>query len=714
MFVHRRQYRPFARSGRAMIVAIFITFALISVASVVLSLRATNRSKNGATVVEVVARQRTLAERYVKEVLLVRAGQKADPALIASILAASAHALLDGGTAPAVNGDDDDTKVPAATGALVRRQLEQEGKLVNDLSAYGSALLAHRPLANVPVSGGENITATNPLQHLRVLGAITSNVALNTARNLAMQSDQNINGLVTIQVVTGIVGLVVSLLLGGGLIATIRRQTAHYRSLVTSSSDLVMVLGSRGCRYASRSLCEAVGRDEATLLGDGYLEFIHEEDRDALERARRDGEPKELMLQLRNFAGEWRHLEAHISDLRQDRHVRGIVVNARDISERVRLQRELMLQTQRDTFGSQLSEALEMADEEQDAYDVIERAMTEISTESPMELLLSDSSRAHLERAASNPQTGAPGCPVQSPFSCVAVRRGQPVEFESSEALNACPKLRGRAGGACSAACVPVSFMGRALGVLHATGPEGSPPNPEQLAQLTTLATQAGGRIGTVRAFEKTQLQAATDGLTGLANRRTFERQVRALLRQRTPFALVVADLDNFKQVNDTYGHDAGDRALRLFAQVTQASLRDDDILGRWGGEEFVFALPDLDREQAVGVFERVRTKLAAAHTGDHPRFTASFGVTDSEEGLNLEQLMRAADSGLYQSKTEGRDRITIGESDLEGSGLLALDADTIGDGFDSEPIIARQPGSRPPLHEAADEEEPRPNGIVR
>ena len=110
-----------------------------------------------------------------------------------------------------------------------------------------------------------------------------------------------------------------------------------------------------------------------------------------------------------------------------------------------------------------------------------------------MELLLSDSSRS-TSSAPRPPAAGAPSCPVESPFECVAVRRGNPVIFESSEALNACPKLRGRAQGACSAACVPVGFMGRALGVLHATGPENSPPTAVQIAQLTTLATQAGAR----------------------------------------------------------------------------------------------------------------------------------------------------------------------------------------------------------------------------
>src|SRR5207244_926395 len=172
-------------------------------------------------------------------------------------------------------------------------------------------------------------------------------------------------------------------------------------------------------------------------------------------------------------------------------------MNARDITDRVALQDELTRQAQRDNFGTQLVEALEMADEEDSTYEVIERAMSEIAAAAPMELLLSDSSRANLEQAAVN-AAGAPGCPVQSPFSCVAVRRGNPVGFESSEALNACPKMRDRASGPCSAVCVPVGFMGRALGVLHATGPEIRPLDADQVAQLTTLATQAGARIGTV------------------------------------------------------------------------------------------------------------------------------------------------------------------------------------------------------------------------
>jgi diguanylate cyclase (GGDEF)-like protein len=248
--------------------------------------------------------------------------------------------------------------------------------------------------------------------------------------------------------------------------------------------------------------------------------------------------------------------------------------------------------------------------------------------------------------------------------------------------------------------------MGRALGVLHATGPEGNPPNGDKVSRLTALATQAGARIGTVRAFEKTQLRAATDGLTGLVNRRTLEGQVRSLTNGGEVFALAVADLDYFKAVNDAHGHEAGDRALRLFAQVAQDALRDDDVLARWGGEEFVFILPGLDRHHAVRILERIRERLAAAHTGDHPRFTVSFGVTDSEAAETLEQMMSIADSGLYESKESGRDRITIGKHPLSVSGI------TPGT-YEGDPLPpARRRPQRSLLQEAAEEEDPRPSGL--
>jgi diguanylate cyclase (GGDEF)-like protein len=224
--------------------------------------------------------------------------------------------------------------------------------------------------------------------------------------------------------------------------------------------------------------------------------------------------------------------------------------------------------------------------------------------------------------------------------------------------------------------------MGRSLGVLHATGPDRAGPDMEQVEQLTTLATQAGSRIGTVRAFERTQLQAQTDGLTGLINRRTLEDLLRQLMRDEMPFALALVDLDRFKLVNDTHGHEAGDRSLRTFAHVVKTVLRDEDLVARWGGEEFLIALPHSTAEQAVEVMNRIRASLANVLRGGHVVFTASFGVTDSTRASALQDLIRLADMGLYASKAGGRDRITIGgpvdiTTDVHAAGMTGSGART-------------------------------------
>jgi diguanylate cyclase (GGDEF)-like protein len=323
----------------------------------------------------------------------------------------------------------------------------------------------------------------------------------------------------------------------------------------------------------------------------------------------------------------------------------------------------LRSEASRSTFSNQLVEALEMADSEAEADRVIARAMSAISDVHPMELLLADSSRAHLERACVHPKNGSPNCTVESPYSCIAVRRGHPQIFPDAEALNACPKLLGRMGGSLSAACVPVNFMGRALGVLHVAGAKGKPPNPEQIAQLTALGVHAGTRIGTLRAFERSQLQASTDSLTGLSNRRAAEEVLSNLMAVDSAFAVVMADLDYFKRLNDTQGHEAGDRALKLFADTALGVVRDRDHVVRWGGEEFALLLPGANSERAAEVVGRLRGALAQAHlVSGSPVFTASFGISDSTMTRDRETLIRIADEALYRSKQAGRDCCTVGD----------------------------------------------------
>ena len=276
-------FRPFATRGKRTIAAILLTFALFSAVSVGLSTWAASRSQHRATIVEVAARQRTLAERYVNGVLLVRQGRQADPTTTARVLAESARVLLEGGLVPSVEGDDDKTTLSPTTDATARAQLKQAQRLVNDLTATGSAVLAHRPVTSVRLTANERVKTDDPITRLRVLAGLTSNVSLNAARTIATRTDQNVGQLTQLQVVLGLAGLTVSMLLALALIATTRRQTAHFRSIVNSSTDLVLVLGAEErCRYASHSVVEMMGCGGAELLSDGFTRFVHPGDRDVV------------------------------------------------------------------------------------------------------------------------------------------------------------------------------------------------------------------------------------------------------------------------------------------------------------------------------------------------------------------------------------------------------------------------------------------------
>jgi diguanylate cyclase (GGDEF)-like protein len=319
-------------------------------------------------------------------------------------------------------------------------------------------------------------------------------------------------------------------------------------------------------------------------------------------------------------------------------------------------------QVQRQRFESRLANALDMAEGEPEVIEVIERSFSTVLPEAPVELLLADNSHAHLHRmAAVGPGGEPPGCGVDSPDRCPAARRAQIQEFTDSDRLDACPKLRNRPEGRMSAVCVPVSIMGRTVGVIHATGEPGAKADDDCVHDLTTLAKLAGTRIGLLRVMAETQLQASTDTLTGLLNRRSFSERVAAVPGHLYPIAVAMADLDHFKTLNDTYGHETGDRALRLFARVLRDTLRSSDLSSRHGGEEFAIAFPDCSAVEASKALHTVRTQLDAAITvGGLPEFTVSFGITESDPGEDLESVLRRADNALLQAKRDGRDRVVL------------------------------------------------------
>jgi diguanylate cyclase (GGDEF)-like protein len=343
------------------------------------------------------------------------------------------------------------------------------------------------------------------------------------------------------------------------------------------------------------------------------------------------------------------------------------LTSARPIRSAIKAQRKIIMDSEerlrkeaaQHRFASQVQSAFEMGEGEIEALDVMSRAFTEI-VDRPAELLLADSSRAHLRQASVSGCAGGPGCGVETPWACPAVRRGQTLRFASSGALSACPRLAERGSGL-SAVCVPVTVLGTPMGVIHMTGGVHDLIAADDVVALETLAQQAGSRIGVLRAMSSAQMQAATDPLTGLVNRRSLESRLHELSVDDVPYAVIVADLDHFKLLNDAHGHDTGDRALRLFADVLRSSVRADDLVCRYGGEEFVLLVPHFDRDQAATIAEQVRERLVAALVGGTvPRFTASFGVADSQQGTTATRVIRAADLAMYDAKNAGRDCVAL------------------------------------------------------
>jgi diguanylate cyclase (GGDEF)-like protein len=323
--------------------------------------------------------------------------------------------------------------------------------------------------------------------------------------------------------------------------------------------------------------------------------------------------------------------------------------------------RVLETEARRREFEARLGRALEMAGDEVAAFETIQRAAQIAVPGSPVELLLADNSHAHLARVVTvTTDTSTPGCPVTSPNQCVAARRAQTQVYPDSDALDGCPMLRNR-GERFSAVCVPVSIMGRTVGVVHATGEADEPVDDEAVQSLQVLANQAGHRLGMLRIMAETQLQAQTDPLTGLMNRRSLENRARMLGATGVDYAVVMADLDHFKALNDRFGHETGDRALRVFAETLRDFVRDEDLTCRFGGEEFVVLLPGIETHEAVVIIERVREELAkTTRRGDVPSFTASYGIAESTAASDFEDLLHRADRALFAAKEAGRDCICI------------------------------------------------------
>ena len=189
----------------------------------------------------------------------------------------------------------------------------------------------------------------------------------------------------------------------------------------------------------------------------------------------------------------------------------------------------------------------------------------------------------------------------------------------------------------------------------------------EDLLLLEILADIAGTTLTRLTLEERLEALATIDGLTGIYNRRTWmeraENELERAIRYKYPFSVVMLDIDDFKRVNDTWGHQAGDKVLRSIGLILKNNCRKVDVPGRYGGEEFVLLLPHTDGEAAREVAERIRKALEVADMGVPTKITATFGVAwfnPEKPDTTIDQLLLRADKALYRGKDLGKNIVMV------------------------------------------------------
>lgn len=192
------------------------------------------------------------------------------------------------------------------------------------------------------------------------------------------------------------------------------------------------------------------------------------------------------------------------------------------------------------------------------------------------------------------------------------------------------------------------------------------------LAFSYTQAIKASHEL-LLEANKKLELLATIDDLTHLINRRNMIQQIEyemiRFLRSSRPFSLVLGDIDDFKQFNDRYGHDCGDFLLVQLADLMKTTLRMQDVISRWGGEEFLILLPETSLEEGQIAAERLRKKIEEAafrYRGNDLSVTMTFGVCTYHHGIEIDPCIRQADRALYQGKQDGKNQVRIAQVELE------------------------------------------------
>jgi diguanylate cyclase (GGDEF)-like protein/PAS domain S-box-containing protein len=405
------------------------------------------------------------------------------------------------------------------------------------------------------------------------------------------------------------------------------------------------------------------------------------------------GQSVQQTINKKRKDGKTLDLEMHAVTIALDGQAEGAYAIYKDISEQVkaaaqqrehseslnRLVTELQLRTTQMTLLNEMGDLLQCSSSSTEAHAVVAQTARRLLVASTAgALYIFKSSRNLLEVVA---PWGENPASKQSfaPDACWALRRGQPHWSEQPDGNAICPHLESPAPA--SYLCVPLVAQGDTLGVLHIQynrieDDKGTEAFESLHESQQRLAVAVGGRVALSLASlllrETLRDQSIRDPLTGLFNRRFMEdtlgRELLRAKRKNHSLTVIFLDLDHFKRFNDIHGHDAGDTVLRAMAGLFLKYFRGEDVVCRFGGEEFAIILPDSSAKNAGVRIEQLRGAAKALKISHREQVldvvTFSAGIAAYPENASTcEELLQIADACLYKSKASGRDCVTVAES---------------------------------------------------
>ena len=456
-----------------------------------------------------------------------------------------------------------------------------------------------------------------------------------------------------------------------------------FRNLVENARDIIFALSPEDSTFTflNPAVENTTGHLQGEWIGKSFVPLLHPDEAplamEMFQRALHGEIPPTLELRILSAQGEYLMFEVSATPLISDGKIISVLGIARDITGRKQIEEHIVRQSCEIAIKNmelltlyKISSAISHNIDRESLFKNILNAITELDilkVKRQAGILIVEGDRLNLIAHLGHQKSFLDMHKNMTVNDCLcglAVRKGEIII--SKNCHNDCdhsiqyPDMEPHGH-----IIVPLKTADRVLGVLYLYLPPDAEPKESMLTTLMTIGDQIGAAINNSMLYEETRELSLHDPLTGLANRRmisiVFERSLARAKRFGSSFSIIMLDLDNFKNYNDTHGHTEGDMLLVKIAGILLEEVRDLDLVARYGGEEFLILLPDTDVTIACKVAERIRKAVETKTAG-----TLSLGVTSCYPGtMAMKDFIKKADDAMYHAKQKGKNRVEISEPGL-------------------------------------------------